>query len=63
MEILLLNEDEVRRLLDPRALLRALADGFMALTWGDVNAPERNEVPMPDGAFLLSMPGHRPGSS
>ena len=40
MEILVLNEDEVRRLLDPRALLDALANGFRALTAGDVPQAE-----------------------
>src|SRR5689334_3096487 len=58
MEILVLNEDEVRRLLDPRALLNALANGFKALTAGDVTAPDRNEVKVGD-AFLLGMPGRR----
>ncbi len=59
MEILLLNEDDVRRLLDPRALLDALADGFRALANGQVTAPDRNEVTLADGAFLLGMPGRR----
>ena len=54
----MLNEDEVRRLVDPRALLRALADGFRALTKGEVTAPDRNEVSL-QGAFLLGMPGRR----
>lgn len=54
----MLNEDEVRRLLDPRALLQALADGFRALTGGEVSAPDRNEVSL-DNAFLLGMPGRR----
>jgi alanine dehydrogenase len=58
MEILVLNEDEVRGLLDPRALLDALADGFRSLTSGEVTAPDRNEVTL-DGAFLLGMPGRR----
>lgn len=54
----MLNEDEVRQLLDPRALLQALADGFRALTAGEVTAPDRNEVGL-QGAFLLGMPGRR----
>ena len=54
----MLNEAEVRRLLDPRALLGALADGFRALTGGEVVAPDRNEVAL-DRAFLLGMPGRR----
>jgi len=59
MEILVLNEDEVRALLDPRALLEALADGFRALSGGEVTAPDRNEVTLDGGAFLLGMPGRR----
>jgi ornithine cyclodeaminase/alanine dehydrogenase-like protein (mu-crystallin family) len=59
MEILVLNEDEVRGLLDPRALLDALADGFRALSRGEVTAPDRNEVTLDSGAFLLGMPGCR----
>src|SRR5262249_16000779 len=56
MEILVLNEEEVRRLLDPRALLQALAEGFRALTSGEVTAPARNGVPL-GREFLLGMPG------
>jgi ornithine cyclodeaminase/alanine dehydrogenase-like protein (mu-crystallin family) len=63
MEILVLNEDEIRRLLDPRALLDALARGFRALTGHEVTAPERNEVAMADEAYLLGMPGHRRGGA
>ena len=54
----MLDEDEVRRLLDPRALLGALADGFRALARGEVEAPHRNEISLGD-SFLLGMPGHR----
>jgi alanine dehydrogenase len=63
MEILVLNQEEVARLLDPRALLAALADGFRAVTGGTVDAPERNEVALPEEAFLLGMPGHRHGGA
>jgi alanine dehydrogenase len=63
MEILVLNEGDVRRLLDPRTLLDALGRGFRALTNGDVTAPERNEVPLAGEAFLLGMPGHRHGGA
>src|SRR3954447_23013047 len=62
MEILVLNEGEVRALLDPRALLEALADGFRALSGGEVTAPDRNEVTLDGGAFLLGMPGRRGGT-
>ncbi|WP_028067788.1 ornithine cyclodeaminase family protein [Solirubrobacter soli] len=57
MELLVLNRAEVEELLDLRALLDALRDGFTALTRGEVTAPGRNELTMPDEAFLLGMPG------
>jgi alanine dehydrogenase len=56
-EILTLDRASVERLLDLGALMDALADGFRALTRGEVVAPDRNQLAMPDGAFLLSMPG------
>jgi ornithine cyclodeaminase/thiomorpholine-carboxylate dehydrogenase len=52
----------VEALLDLPDLLDGLEDGFRQLTLGEVNAPERNEIPMPAEAFLLSMPAHRAGS-
>lgn len=61
LEVLVLSERDVRELLDPRELLAGLAEEFRALSAGEVNAPERNEIAMPDGSFLLSMPGVRPG--
>ena len=60
MNILTLSADEVKQLLDPDELLQALAEGFKALTSGQVCAPPRNEVTVPDG-FLLGMPAHVPG--
>jgi alanine dehydrogenase len=56
-EILTLDCASVERLLDLGALMDALADGFRALTRGEVVAPDRNQLAMPHGAFLLSMPG------
>jgi alanine dehydrogenase len=61
LEVLVLNEREVRELLDLRELLAGLTAGFRALSAGEVNAPERNEIAMPGDSFLLSMPGVRPG--
>jgi alanine dehydrogenase len=61
LEVLVLNEREVRELLDLRELLDGLAGGFHALSAGEVDAPERNEIAMPAESFLLSMPGVRPG--
>jgi alanine dehydrogenase len=57
MDVLILNRAEVEALLNLRALLDALRDGFEALTAGEVTAPGRNELTMPDEAFLLGMPG------
>lgn len=61
METLMLNETEVQRLLDPDMLLDALAEGFMALSEGLVDAPKRNGVSVPDIGFLLSMPAYQHG--
>jgi ornithine cyclodeaminase/alanine dehydrogenase-like protein (mu-crystallin family) len=44
MDILFLSEDDVKHLLELDGLLDALADGFKALTSGQVCAPPRNEV-------------------
>ena len=57
MEVLVLSRAEVEELLDLGQLLDALRDGFMALTAGEVTAPGRNELTMPEEAFLLGMPG------
>src|SRR5437763_7642750 len=61
MDILLLNETEVKRLLDPDALLDALAEGFRALSGGLVDAPKRNGVSVPNTGFLLAMPAYQQG--
>jgi alanine dehydrogenase len=60
VNILTLSADDVKRFLDPDELLQALAEGFKSLTSGQVCAPPRNEVTVPDG-FLLGMPAHVPG--
>src|SRR5437763_6897774 len=59
MDILLLNETEVQRLLDPDALMDALAEGFRALSSGLVDAPKRNGVSVPNAGFLLAMPAYQ----
>jgi alanine dehydrogenase len=61
MHILMLNETEVQSLLDPDALLDALAEGFMALSDGLVSAPKRNEISVPNTGFLLAMPAYQHG--
>src|SRR4051794_40844801 len=57
MDVLVLNRAQVEQLLDLDALLDALRDGFKALTNDDVSAPGRNQLTLPDEAFLLGMPG------
>lgn len=61
MDILMLNETEVRRLLDPDALLNQLSEGFRALSSGLVDAPKRSGVTVPNTGFLLSMPAYQQG--
>lgn len=61
MDILMLSEEEVQRLLDPQALLDALAEGFTALSNGRVVAPARQEVMAQSGSFLI-MPAWQPQS-
>ncbi|GAC1356770.1 MAG: ornithine cyclodeaminase family protein [Ktedonobacteraceae bacterium] len=61
MDILMLNETEVQSLLDPDALLDALADGFRALSSGLVDAPKRIGVSVPNTGFLLAMPAYQQG--
>jgi alanine dehydrogenase len=56
-EVLVLDRAAVERLLDLGELMEALAGGFRALTRGEVVAPDRNQLAMPGGDFLLSMPG------
>jgi ornithine cyclodeaminase/thiomorpholine-carboxylate dehydrogenase len=57
VDVLTLNRGKVESLLDLGDLLEGLRDGFTALTAGEVTAPGRNELAMPDEAFLLGMPG------
>lgn len=61
MDILLLNEAEVQRLLDPDALLEALAEGFKALSENRVDAPKRIGVSVPNAGTLLTMPAYQHG--
>jgi ornithine cyclodeaminase/alanine dehydrogenase-like protein (mu-crystallin family) len=61
MRVLMLSEADVQRLLDPDALLDALAEEFAALSDGAVSAPNRNEVAVADAGVLMAMPAFRPG--
>ena len=61
MDILMLNETEVQQLLDPDALLDALAEGFKAQSSGLVDAPKRIGASVPNTGFLLAMPAYQQG--
>lgn len=56
MDLLLLSREEVKALLDPDALLTALADGFIALSAGRVQAPARSELGAAGTGHLLVKP-------
>src|SRR4051812_48188608 len=60
-QVLLLSEAAVRRLLDPRALLDALEDGFAALSRGELQSPPRPKITVPNTGFSLAMMAWRPG--
>jgi alanine dehydrogenase len=59
MDILMLNEAEVQSLLDPDALLDALAESFKALSSNLVDAPKRIGVSVPNTGSLLAMPAYQ----
>jgi ornithine cyclodeaminase/thiomorpholine-carboxylate dehydrogenase len=60
MPVILLTQRDVEELLDPTAMLDALAQGFAELSAGAVRAPGRNGVETGPGV-LLAMPGWLPG--
>ena len=61
-EILLLGAEDVAALLDPAALLEALAATFAAAARGEVDAPPRSQVTLGDAAGCSSCPATGPGS-
>jgi alanine dehydrogenase len=60
-DVLLLSRSDVDALLDPHALLDAVAEAFQALSAGAVEAPPRQAVKA-DAGSLLTMAGRRAGS-
>ena len=60
MGVLLLNQEEVRRLLDLDALLEALEDGFRAISEGRIDVPPRVAANTESG-LLGVMPGYGQG--
>src|SRR5712664_1107392 len=61
LPVLHLAESDVMRLLDPHELLDGLAEGFKCLSRGEVQAPSRPEITVPERGFLLAMPAWQPG--
>jgi ornithine cyclodeaminase/alanine dehydrogenase-like protein (mu-crystallin family) len=53
-----LTESEVERLLEGEALMKALSDGFVALSDGEVIAPHRVQLALGKG-YSLAMPAYR----
>jgi alanine dehydrogenase len=60
MKVLMVNESDVRRLLDRDLLLGALEDGFRALSEGSVDVPPRIAANTAAG-YLAVMPGYGRG--
>lgn len=54
-ELLVISGADVMRLVEPAQALTALEDGFKALSRGEVQAPARPKVDVPDKGFLLAM--------
>ena len=61
MDVLWLSKADVRGLLDPHALLDALAQGFADWSAGRLACPNRPELVVPDTGFLLPMAAWQPG--
>ena len=57
-----LSTADVAQLLEPRAVLAALAEGFKALSAGTVQAPPRPKVDVPHKGFGLAMLAWMPES-
>jgi alanine dehydrogenase len=61
IDVLTLSEDDVRESLDLRELLDALAQGFKALSRGDVVNPARPQLDIPGAGYSLAMSAWTPG--
>lgn len=61
VSLLCISGAEIMRLVDPAQLLDALAEGFSALSLGDVQAPPRPKVETPGKGFTLAMLAAAPG--
>ena len=64
MSVLVLNQEEVERLLDMEGCIEAMAEALASLARGEVQVPLRFIVSPEDGDSLLGlMPAHRGGAS
>ncbi len=61
VDLLCISGAEVMRLVDPLQAIDALAEGFKALTRGDVQAPPRPKVEVAGKGFTLAMLAVSPG--
>ncbi|MDX2158912.1 MAG: ornithine cyclodeaminase family protein [Hyphomicrobiaceae bacterium] len=59
--LLAISRDDVMRLVDPARAIEALAEGFKALSRGEVQAPPRPKVDVPGKGFSLAMLAWAPG--
>ncbi|TRC72864.1 ornithine cyclodeaminase family protein [Mesorhizobium sp. WSM4307] len=59
--VLILSEGEVRTCIDLRRLLDALAEGFKALSRGEIVNPARPQLDIPRAGYSLAMPAWMAG--
>jgi alanine dehydrogenase len=59
--VLVLSQDDVRRLLDVDDLIDALADAFAEVSAGTASVPPRVAAFVPDKGLLAAMPGYAAG--
>lgn len=59
--LLMLGAADIMRLVDTERALSALAEGFKALTRGEVQAPPRPKIDGPDHSIMLAMLAYAPG--
>jgi alanine dehydrogenase len=61
--MLILSRDDVERLIEPEALVAAMAEAMADLSGGRASAPPRIAAEVPGkGGLLLAMPGHVPSA-
>jgi alanine dehydrogenase len=61
IDVLTLSEDDIKETLDLSELLDALAEGFKALSRGDVVNPARPQLDIPGYGYSLAMSAWTPG--